>query len=221
MSKVVAMMEPEKRKPTTPALITIRPPNTQTATITAVGTSPYLSNKFSSENKAKMQEAQAEGSTVRKGRRAKPPKDFEKVYKGSMHVSTEGWYGIPTNAFRAAMIDACRGTELDMTRAKMAVRIIAEGYDAETNEPLVRIKGDPRMSIMRVKIGMNQTDLAARGIFDKWSVKLTIQWDADLFSADSVANLLARAGEQVGVGAGRQLSKTSVGIGMGSFKIEV
>jgi hypothetical protein len=118
------------------------------------------------------------------------------------------------------MIDATRLTELDMVRTKMCVFIIAQGLDNENLEPLVKIDGKPRMLIDRVKIGVASTDLAARACFEKWSATFEIEWDDDVFRAQDVVNLLARAGWQVGIGAGRPLSKTSGGTGKGTFRVE-
>lgn len=200
--------------------VLIKPPNFATAAINIVGTAPYLQNRFSSDNKGKMMEKQKEGSGQAKKRKAKPPKDFQKVYEGSMHVSQEGWHGIPASALRIAMVEACRLTEMDMVRAKMCIRILEDGLDKENLEPLVRINGKPRMFIDRVKIGISSTDLAARAIFEKWSATVRVQWDADVFSASDIANLLARAGWQVGIGAGRPLSKMSCGTGKGTFEVK-
>ena len=118
------------------------------------------------------------------------------------------------------MIEACRLTEIDMVRAKMCIRIIADGLNNENLEPMIKINGKPRMHLDRVKIGMNQTDILARAMFEKWSAKVTVEWDADVFQAQDIVNLLARAGWQVGIGAGRPLSKTSAGTGKGTFEIE-
>ena len=81
---------------------------------------------------------------------------------------------------------------VDMVRAKTCVFIEAQGLDRENLEPLVKIIGEPRMHIDRVKIGMAQTDMAARGIFENWSATFTVRWDNDVFSAVDVINLLAR-----------------------------
>jgi hypothetical protein len=201
--------------------IMIKPPRIATAKIKIKGTAPYLQNKFSSENKQKMEAKQKEGSSQARTRRAKPPKDFQKIYESSMHVSQEGWHGIPASGLRQAMIDACRLTEMDMIRAKMCLRIVADGLDRENLEPLVRItKGAPEMHIDRVKIGINQTDLAVRALFREWEATITVQWDDDIFKATDIVNLIARAGWQVGVGAGRPLSKNSGGTGKGTFEVE-
>lgn len=203
------------------ANLVIKPPNLAIASFKMVGTAPYVQNRFSSENRDKMLAQQKEGSGTKRTRRAKPPKDFQKVYEGSMHLSQDGWPGIPASGIRAAMIEACRLTEFDMIRAKMCIRIIADGLDRENMEPLVRIEGKPRMFIDRVKIGINSTDLAARAMFEAWSAKVSIEWDADVFSPQDILNLLARAGWQVGIGAGRPLSKMSAGTGKGTWKVEV
>jgi hypothetical protein len=212
----------DKVKTATPETrVTITPPRMATATVKIVGTAPYLQNKFSSDNRDKMLETQKAGSAAKRTRKAKAPKDFEKVYRGSMHMSQEGWCGIPCTALRNAMIDSCRLTEMDMTRAKMCIFIVSQGLDAENLEPLVRIDGKPRMLIDRVKIGVASTDLAARAVYEKWSSTFEIQWDDDVFKAQDIVNLLARAGWQVGIGAGRPLSKTSGGTGKGTFRVDM
>lgn len=200
--------------------IIIQPLNFGETVVTIVGTAPYLQNRFSSENRAKMEATQKEGSSLKKGRKAKPPKDFQKIYQGSMHISEAGWHGIPAGALRQAMIEACRLTELDMTRAKMAIFIMEDGLDREDLTPLVRIEGKPEMHIERVRVGISSTDLAARAIFRKWRAKVRIEWDQDIFTANDILNLLNRAGRQVGIGAGRPLSKMSAGTGKGTFRVE-
>lgn len=206
--------DPEKKN------VVIKPPRFELATVLLRSTAPYIQNRFANYKQLEMIEKQKAGSSMAKTRKAKPPKDFEKGYRGSMHISQEGWHGIPATALRNAMIEACRLTEIDMIRAKMCLRIVQDGLDAENLEPLVKIKGEPRMHIDRVRIGINQTDLLPRAMFEQWEARVTIQWDADVFSAQDVVNLIARAGWQVGIGAGRPLSKMSGGTGKGTWEVE-
>ena len=49
---------------------------------------------------------------------------------------------------------------------------------------------------------------------------IRVRFDEDQFGAQDVVNLLARAGEQVGIGEGRPFSKSSNGMGFGTFRIE-
>ncbi|MEJ5360186.1 MAG: hypothetical protein WHT06_16110, partial [Desulfobacterales bacterium] len=54
----------------------------------------------------------------------------------------------------------------------------------------------------------------------EWGLKVRIRYDADQFSRDDVANLIARAGVQCGLGEGRPFSRMSNGMGYGTFEIE-
>lgn len=213
------MLAKNKEKSSTP--VTITEPRFERAVIKLKSTAPYVQNRFSSRVQKGIQDTMQEGSAKKKVRKAKPPKDFEAAFRDSLHISTEGWYGIPATAFRAAMVDATRLTEQDMIRAKMAIKVIGNGLDKENFEPLVKMKcKPPRMHVERVRIGINSMDLASRGMFDEWSADVEVEWDADIFTASDIVNLMARAGWQVGVGAGRPLSRSSVGRGWGTWSVE-
>ena len=210
----------DKTTTKTPTQIIISPPNFQIAKVRCVGDSPFVANKMSSENRKKMMDKQESGERSKKGEKRKP-KDFDAIYKGSMHVAAKGgWNGIPASAFRAAMISACRVVGFQMTRAKLSVFVEADGIDSDDGQPLIRIYGKPERRDMAVKLADGSTDIVSRGFFFPWHVDLRVKWDGDQFSADDVMNLLARAGQQVGVGAGRNDSKNSCGMGWGVFHIE-
>jgi hypothetical protein len=200
--------------------IAIAPPNFQEATVRIRGTAPYVQNKMSQRAREAMEEAQRTGSQAKKKNRKKDPKDFDAIYRGAMHVSKEGWYGIPASAFRAAMIDACRTVGFAMTQAKQSLFVIANGRDRDDSQPLVRLYGEPKCFHMAVRLASGVADIAARPMFEEWHADVTVKWDADTFSAIDVINLLARAGTQCGIGAGRPFSKESAGMGFGTFCVE-
>ena len=126
--------------------IVVRPPNLQELHLKIVGTAPLVQLRFSEKAKLEMETKQKEGSTGAVSRRKREPKDFEAAFRASYHVSEEGWYGVPAPAFRNAMIDACRLVQLEMTRAKMAIFVLADGLDASEGTPLVRLTaGEPEM----------------------------------------------------------------------------
>jgi hypothetical protein len=52
-----------------------------------------------------------------------------------------------------------------------------------------------------------------------WTANLRIDFDADIFTGADIANLVLRAGVQVGIGEGRPFSKNSCGMGWGTFEI--
>ena len=108
-----------------------------------------------------------------------------------------------------------------MTRAKLSVFVIADGHDKVDNTPLTKItRGEPEYfeSVVRLETGV--ADIHARPRWAPgWEAIVTVKWDGDQFSAQDVANLLARAGQQVGICEGRPDSKNSGGQGWGTFEL--
>lgn len=208
------------RRPTVEdaAHLVITPPQIRTLRVKMVGTSPYVQNAFSNKARAQMHEGQAAGDKA-KSRTKRAPKDFQAAYEGACH-KVDNWYGIPANGIRAAMIAACRVAGYAMTRAKMAVFVQADAFDA-LGTPLVKItRGAPRYVEHPVRNDNGGVDLRARPMWDVgWEAVVSVQFDADQFAPSDVANLLMRAGTQVGIGEGRAFSKDSVGQGWGFFTI--
>jgi hypothetical protein len=198
----------------------VSPPNFQFAKVRLIGTAPLVMNKMSSANRQKMIDDMEKGSQTKKGSK-RPPKDFDAVYKGAMHISADGWYGIPASALRTGMVDACRLVGFKMTVAKLSVFVEPDGFDVDDGQPLVRItEGEPVRKDMAVKLANGSTDILSRPFFFPWQAQPTLKWDGDQFSPLDVINLLARVGGQVGVGAGRPGSKNSTGMGWGTFGVE-
>ena len=201
--------------------VTISPPNFQTMRFTIVGTAPYVQNAFGAKAKATMKATQEAGSTAR-SKTKKEAKNFDEAYQEALHVSDEGWHGIPAPAFRNAMVSACRVAGFAMTRAKLSVFCEADGFDRTDGTPLVRItKGEPQYVEHIVRLQGTKTDIRPRPMWKPgWEAVVTITFDADQFTATDVTNLLARVGLQVGIGEGRPDSKTSTGMGWGTFQIK-
>mgnify|MGYP001607793579 CR=1 FL=1 len=202
-----------------PTRILISPPNFQVIVLEVRGTAPLMVHRFSAKSLTKMRATQEAGSTAGKGVK-RDKRDFEGDFQGARHISTEGWDGIHAAAFRAAAIDACRATGFQMTRAKMSIFVIPDGHDKEDGTPLVRIRGNaPVTDIRPARNDNGSIDLRARPRWDQWNVVLRIRYDADQFTATDVANLIERAGMQVGVGEGRPFSEDSYGMGFGTFTV--
>jgi len=204
-----------------PEAIVITEPNFVTASIPVESTAPFVFNKFSARSQSLMIEKQEAGQQA-KNRRKRDPKDFDKIWRETVHYSEEGWHGFPAASIRNALIEACKTVSFKMTIAKLSIFVEADGYDATDGQPLVKMLGDtPARFDAPVRIAMGSTDIATRGRVKKWTANLRVRWDADQFSATDVMNLMARAGEQVGIGAGRPASRTSTGMGWGTFKLNV
>ena len=205
---------------TTTTVATIPAPNIQIAVIEIEGTAPYVQNKFSNKAREMMKATQEAGSVAKKGKK-REPKDFDECFRQAQHISEDGWHGIPAPSFRAAMIRACKLCGFNMTDAKCAVFILPDGFDVDDGTPLVKIiGGKPIKHEAAVRNQTGVADIRIRPMWRKWGAKVRIQYDADVFSTEDVANLLMRAGMQVGIGEGRPFSKNSYGMGWGTFKIK-
>lgn len=199
--------------------VTIKPPKFERAVIKIVGTAPYVQHKFSQKALETMRATQEAGSQSRKGKK-REPKDFDAVYKAAMHVSRDGWPGIPASSFRNALISACRVVGFKMTIAKLSLFVEADGFDKDDATPLVRIHGEPRMHVAAARNDNGSTDLRARPMWEEWHANVRLRWDAEQFSAEDVVNLFSRVGLQVGIGEGRPDSKNSAGMGWGTFEVQ-
>jgi hypothetical protein len=199
--------------------VRITPPNFKNIELTIRGTAPYMQNRFGEGAIAKLRAGMEAGSQTAKSKK-KPPRDFDQNYAEAFHVSSDGWVGVPAVAFRKAAIDVCRMVNFKMTHAKQAIFIAADGYDKVDGMPLVRlIAGEAERTEMIGRVANGQPDIRVRPMWRKWAIKLRVKYDEDQFSATDIVNLIARAGEQVGIGEGRPFSKDSVGMGFGTFEI--
>ena len=199
--------------------VTIRPANLQTVEFRIEGVAPLVQARFSAKSMQAMMAKMAAGSTA-KGKKEREARDFDRDMVDAMHVSTEGWVGIPAAAFRNGMISACRLIGFKMTLAKLSVFVEADGFDAVDGVPLVKLDaGAPERLDMSVRNQTGVCDIRVRPMWRQWGATLRVQFDADQFTAKDVTNLLGRVGLQVGVGEGRPDSKSSAGMGWGRFRI--
>jgi len=200
--------------------LVIPPPNFKILITKIVGTEMYVQNRFSKKAQDMMREKMEAGSTAKKGVK-REARDFQKDFEGSYYKSSEGWYGVPAGLFRNAMISTCRIVGFQMTKAKLSIFVLADGNDATDNTPLVRISNPPIKRVDPVRNATGVCDLRARAEYAKgWEVEVRVRYDADMFTDADVLNLLSRCGVQVGIGNGRPDSKTSNGLGWGTFEIK-
>lgn len=199
--------------------VVIKAPDMRRLVFRIRGAAPYVQARFPAKAAAMMADKMVAGTTA-KGKKVRPPRDFEDDYQQAMHVSTEGWCGIPIGAFRAGMISACRLVGFKMTLAKLSVFVEADGVDRVDGQPLVRLEGEPEMSVMPVRNATGVADLRSRPMWRQWAARVVVRYDADQFTQTDIANLMQRVGTQVGIGEGRPDSKASAGLGWGVFRLE-
>lgn len=213
---------PAKRVTKDEGIAAIDPANYVSTTIRIRGTAPHVQAKFSTRDKELMKAAMTTPRNERKGKAARPPRDFDQDFIDAQHRTVAGWNGVPCGAYRRAMIDACRTVGLVMVRAKLAVWVYPDGFDMDDGTPLVRLyspQPPERMEIL-VRLDNGSADIRVRPMWREWYCDVRVGYDADMITGASVVNLLDRAGHQVGVGEGRPFSKNSTGMGWGTFAVE-
>lgn len=196
--------------------VTIKPANIQTAVFNIKGTAPLVQARFSKKGELMMK--MAEGSTA-KSKRERKARDYEQEMRDAMHISTEGWQGLPAPAFRSGMISACRLVGFKMTLAKLSVFVEHDGIDSMDGQPLIKFQGEPELNTMHTRNATGVVDVRARPMWKEWSASIRIRYDADQFTVTDITNLMQRVGMQVGIGEGRPDSKSSAGLGWGTFAI--
>jgi hypothetical protein len=199
----------------------IKPPRMERAAIKIIGTAPLVIHRFSEKSRKKMEASMEEGSQRAKNKKAREPRDFEADYQAAMYQSDDGWHGFPASMTRNALISSCRLVGFPMTRAKLSIFVIADGFDATEGVPLVRIhNSEPEMWKSHVRNSNGEADVRARPMYRAgWEAILSLEWDGDQFGASDVLNLAARAGLQGGIGEGRPDSPKSNGLGYGTWRL--
>jgi len=217
---------PANGKVTKDAAIVIDPLNIVYATFTIRGDAPLVMNRFSRRVQEELVGKQKAGQDGKNTGKTRDPKDFELCFEEAKHKIAngkyKGRYGIPASGLRSAMIRATSLVGHKMTMAKCTVFVIEDGF-GDDGCPLVVIECDePEQTIMPVRNSgpAGVIDFRARPMFQRgWTASVTLRFDSDQFSTQSVANLLHRAGQQVGICEGRPFSRNSTGMGWGTFVV--
>lgn len=201
--------------------IVITPPDMRVVFFKITGIRPYAQQRFSYEAMRAMIETQEAGSTNQKGKK-RDPKDFDKLFKSSIHRDKEGKCGIPCMAVVKSIVSACKLVGFYMTVAKISISPIPDSYDAVDGVGLFLLSSEPSRRDMGVTLPNGKMDIAPKPVWAPgWTARVGLEYDAGQFTASDLYNLMLRAGLQCGIGAGRPDSKKSAGIDYGRFSVEL
>jgi hypothetical protein len=208
-----------------PGIVHIQPANMVQTTLRIRSNTGYVQEAFSGRKRDELMLGMSTSKAEKAGKArkdARPARNYDDEFEDAQHKAVAGWNGIPCTAFRQAMVDACRTANVVMVTAKLAISIIPDGFDARDGTPLVQLYSPtpPERLQLPVRNANGSVDIRVRPIWREWWAKVTVQFDADMITAQSIVNLLDRAGQQVGIGAGRPFSKKSVGQGWGTFSVD-
>lgn len=192
--------------------------NKATLTLTLIGDTPLICNRFSEKAKQEMLDKQMGKAKAAKHER----KDPEAQFRGSLYEHPEGGYGFPTIAFKAAAVTAANDVGIQKVLARRAFHILGElvkiegnpvpkimnamdGIYASTNGETAKVAGEPvmREDVVRLAGPSRVADIRFRGEFPHWRVTLDVVYNASIISAEQLVNLFQIAGFGVGVGEWR------------------
>lgn len=212
----------QKRQSMKNEQVTIKAPNMATAQFDIRGTAPLVIHRFSQKVQNGFLDKIKSGSTPRGKTRheATDPSDVCEAAKYHGETNGEKWEGFNASSIRCALISACRLVNFKMTLAKLSVFVLEDGRDVVNPlYPLIRIDGKSERTEMIARTETGVAMLTIRPMYFPWAATIRLRFDNDQFTVTDVSNLLARAGEQVGIGEGRPDSKNSAGMGWGLFEI--
>lgn len=184
-----------------------------------IGDSPLISHAWSEKAKKLMLDKQMKRAKT--GKEAKDPeRDFiESLYAisgkpkaGQIDDDTVGIanredckFGFPCVGFKAAAVSACRFVDgAKMTQARGAFHIEGELAEIECDQ-------GPIMREDMVRVGMGTADIRYRGEYKRWSVVLSVVYNASVISPEQIVNYFNQAGFGVGVGEWRPEKDGSYG----------
>ncbi len=202
----------------------IEAPDMRVIEIPIEGTAALMMNRFSSKMKDKLLAEHVAGSAAKQKGKAKPAKDVMALFQNARYTCTppgsRPWDGIPCSSIRNALVRCCSIVGFHMTAAKQSIFILAEGADDLEKLPLVKIISDPPEVDERIVRNANkQPDVRIRPRYNEWRMNIRVRYDASIFTAKDIVNLMMRAGIQNGLGEGRPFSKLSTGIDLGTFRV--
>lgn len=197
--------------------IVIARPNVRCIKVALVGTSPLIVHAWSEKARKQLLEGQQSKGPKRK-RDPIVPKD---EFNSARYVSIEGWDGVPSVAFKAAMVNSCRMVDgFPMTLARRTFFIRDQGVDSRCNG-LVKILSDPpRMREDMVRLESGVASVRFRPEYNPWEVEIEIEFNADIISDVNVLNLLEQAGYSEGICEHRPGSPKSCTGYFGRFKVK-
>jgi hypothetical protein len=203
-----------KKKDETVAEIVIKAIKRQTIVLTVDGDTPLIIHRWSEKARRQMKQKQTTGVQARKSLKV-PEEDYEAAKYLDPATGREG---VSALAFKSALVSAARFCEgVKQVFLKGALFIKPDFFCDGT--PCLVIDGKPRMREDMTRVGMGTADIRYRPEYDPWSVKMTIEFDAELISPQSLVTLVNRAGFSGGVGEWRPSSPKGMSGEFGRFHV--
>jgi hypothetical protein len=193
----------------------------KTITVPIVGLTPVIPHQWAEKAKRMMREKQFAGD-VRSARPKREAKVMEDEAEAAMYRLPDGRPGMPSTAFKGAMVAACRFFDgIPMTEGRLMIYVRGEGPNQLVAlEGTEQVREDmPRNATGVVDLRYRTALLAGVEGIKPWRAEVTIVYPDTLITENSVLALLDAAG-RVGVGDWRPGSPKSNTGTFGTFRID-
>ena len=171
--------------------ITIPEIKLQQMVVSIVGRTPLLTNRFSEESIANIEDKQQ-----KKAKLARPPRDPEAEFKAALHRISPGVYGFPAVGLKKALVAAGgRFADEKMTHLRGVINIMSDLVPIDAPAPTMRSD--------TIKLQGTKSSMAYRPQFWPWSMSVPIVFNASMIVEGQILNLFQIAGFSVGIGAWR------------------
>ncbi len=171
--------------------ITIPSINLQHMVVSIVGMTPLLTNRFSEESVAKIEDKQQHRAKV-----AKEARNPEAEFRAAAHMIAPSVYGFPAVGIKKALVAAGgRFADEKMTHLRGVINIMGD---------LIPIQGPaPTMRSDTIRLQGSKSSLAYRPQFTPWAMDIPVTFNAGIIGQAQILNLFQIAGFSVGIGAWR------------------
>lgn len=183
-----------------------------------VGDTPLITHAWSEKAKREMLQKQ-----VKAPKAGKEARDPQADFVNSLYEMGEGVYGFPATGLKNCILSvAHKDKGIPRSQVMSALWINAEMVrtrpalaGAICDMPLIRIHGgapEMREDMVKIGAGLNKTaNLAYRGQFTVWAMRVTGRFNADILGSEQLAFLIDEAGFACGLGEWRNERKGMFG----------
>jgi len=209
-------VEQQEEEAVAPVTITVLRQRWAEARFRIEGTAPVLTQRPAGL-KAEMRARKLGKKSAIKARPIwKPQEEFE----GHMHRTKDGRLGFPAIALKKAMISGAQRSDPSLIKQTPAMRgafyIYGEPHEDPSFGdvvPFLSTNGGPVMDEALVKnSGGKAPDLRVRPRWDEWAAEVRVRYSS-MFDLPTLANMLANAGESVGI-CSRRLERSGERFGL-------
>lgn len=160
------------------------------------GMTSLITNPWTDKAKEQMLLAQQGGKKTKIRDVRDPQADFD----SASYRLSDGSYGFPLTSIKNAIVEVAHvDTGVPKTTVRRAMFIEGdEGILCRLDIP-----GPPKMREDVVRVSRGGTDLRYRPEHTEWAIDLRITYDTSLLNAETIFNLIERAGFGIGIGEWR------------------